>query len=430
MPEEKEIELKTEEVNELLTAVPSWMVRWGITFIFIIMILALSLSFVIKYPDTLSAAATITTINPPVTLVAKTNGKIAEIKVANNQIVKQGEVLLVIESNANYNTVLKIDSLMDLLQKQSVINALSLSFTGKELGETGEITPAFISFLKSYNDYKLQMEINPQQKEIDIIDKQLSEYKTLQDKYQNQENTYKEELSLIEKDFNRSNTLFQSGTISPKEFEDKKRDYLSSKRNYENIKITNINNKLTINNLEKNRLQLQMQSYQDKEKYEQAFHQSMQALKSQIATWKQTYLLRSPINGKASLFNYWTKNQNLKQGDDVMGIVPVEKQEVIAKLILPVHNSGKLKAGQTVNIKLNNYLFQEYGMLKGFVKTISVMPKNESYAIEVSLPNQLNTTYNKKLDYKQEMQGTADIITEELSVFDRVFYQFRKIVKK
>ena len=119
-----------------------------------------------------------------------------------------------------------------------------------------------------------------------------------------------------------------------------------------------------------------------------------------------------------------------KQGDEVMGIVPLEKQEVIAKLILPVHNSGKLKVGQTVNIKLNNYLFQEYGMLKGFVKNISVMPKNESYAIKVSLPNQLITTYNKKLDYKQEMQGTADIITEELSVFDRVFYQFRKIVKR
>ncbi len=320
---------------------------------------------------------------------------------------------------------------MDSLQTySSKRDSIPLYFTGKELGEAGEITPSFISFLKSYNDYKLQLEINPQQKEIEIIDKQLSQYQLLQSKYQNQENTYKEELELVEKDFNRSDKLFQNDAISTKEFEDKKREYLSSKRNYENVKITSINNKLTINNLEKSKLQLQMQSYQDKEKYEQAFNQSIQTLKSQIEIWKQTYLLISPIDGRVSLFNYWTKNQNLKQGDEVLSIVPVEKQEMIAKLFLPVHNSGKLKAGQTVNIKLNNYLFQEHGMLKGYVKNISVVPQNENYAIEVALPNQLITTYNKKLDYKQEMRGTADIITEELSVFDRVFYQFRKIVKK
>ena len=428
--EEKEIELKTEEVNELLTAIPSWMVRWGITAIFFIMVLALSLSFFIRYPDILSATTTITTINPPVTLIAKTYGKITEIKVSNNQSVKQGEVLLVIESNANYKTILKIDTVVNFLQAHSSKDtSLSLSFIGNEWGEAGEITPAFISFLKSYNDYKLQLEINPQQKEIYIIDKQFSEYQILQSKYQNQETTYKEELSLIEKDFNRSNTLFQNDAISAKEFEDKKREYLSAKRNYESMKITNINNTLIISNLEKNRLQLQMQAYQERTKYEQALNQSMQALKSQIETWKQMYLLSSPIDGKVSLFNYWAKNQNLKQGDEVMSIVPLEKQEMIAKLFLPVRNSGKLKTGQTVNIKLNNYLFQEYGMLKGAVKNISVMPKNESYAIEVSLPNQLITTYNKNLEYKQEMHGAADIITEELSVFDRVFYQFRKLMR-
>jgi ATP-binding cassette subfamily B protein len=31
--------------------------------------------------------------------------------------------------------------------------------------------------------------------------------------------------------------------------------------------------------------------------------------------------------------------------------------------------------------------------------------------------------YNKKIDFKQEMRGTAEIITE------RFFYQFREIVK-
>ena len=431
--------LRADEVNELLSAVPSRIVRWGITVIFIIMVLVLSLSFFIQYPDVLSATTTITTIHPPVTLLAKTSGKINEITVTNNQLVKKGETLLVIESNADYNSILKIDSLLNVSQSGLTGNHSTSFLSSFEIavGEErssgeglGELTPVFLSLLKAYNDYKLQVEINPQQKEIIIIEKQLSEYRLLQDKYRNQENNFQEELALTEKDFNRIKTLFQSNTVSTKEFEDKNREYLSAKRNYENIKIANITNKLTIHNLEKNRLQLQMQAYREKEKYAQDLAQSIQIVKSQIDTWKQTYLLRSPIEGKVSLFNYWVRNQNLKQGEEVMSIVPMEEQQMIAKLFLPVHNSGKLKEGQTVNIKLNNYLFQEYGMLKGYIKTISPMPKNEMYAVEVALPEQLKTTYNKQLNYKQEMQGTADIITEDLSVFDRVFYRFRKMVMR
>ena len=199
---------------------------------------------------------------------------------------------------------------------------------------------------------------------------------------------------------------------------------------YEGVKIANINNELAIHNLQKTKLQLENQAYQENKKYEQALNQSMQALKSQIETWEQTYLIKAPINGSVSLFNYWSIHQNLKQGDEILSIVPSEKQKVIAKLLLPVQNSGKVKVGQEVNIKLNNYVYQEYGTLSGRVKNISKMPQNETYAIEVSLPNNLTTSYHKQLEYKEEMQGLANIITEELSVFDRVFYQLRKILKK
>ena len=108
----KEIEIKTDEVNELLTTIPKWIVRWGITIILSVMVFALFLSFVIKYPDSLSAKATITTLNPPIILVSKTNGKIVKLMASNNQAVKRGEVILVIESAANYKSILLIDSVI------------------------------------------------------------------------------------------------------------------------------------------------------------------------------------------------------------------------------------------------------------------------------------------------------------------------------
>jgi multidrug resistance efflux pump len=430
MTEEKEIEIKTEEVNELLSAVPKWIIRWGVSIIFGIMLLVLLISLFIKYPDTLPASVTITTTNPPITLVAKTSGKIILLPVKNNQAVKQNEVLMVIENPANYKHVRAVAALLDTFQTNLKLKRSIPEMVFYDSLQLGDISTPFLHFLKSYNSYKLFSETNPQQKEIAIINKELETYSVLFTKYQMQENLSKQEFDLMEKDFNRYNALYQNGSISSKEYEDKNRDYLVAKKSYEHIKISNLNNKITINNLEKNKLQLQLLAIQESEKYIQELNESIQHLKLQIDTWQQTYLFVAPFNGIVSLFNYWNVNQAIRQGDEVLSIVPAEKQEVIGKLILPLQNSGKLKTGQEVIIRLNNYPYQEYGMLKGSVKNISVIPQKQNYAVEVILPDQLHTTYNKKLEYKEEMQGTAEIITEELTLFNRIFYQFRKLMKK
>ena len=52
-----------------------------------------------------------------------------------------------------------------------------------------------------------------------------------------------------------------------------------------------------------------------------------------------------------------------------------------------------------------------------------------NYLIDVELPQELITTYNKTIDFRQEMKGTADIVTEDLRLIERFFYQLRNIVK-
>ena len=59
------IEIRSEEVQEILTKVPHWMIRWGnILFLFMI-ILMLFVSYFIKYPDIIPSEAIITTEIPP-----------------------------------------------------------------------------------------------------------------------------------------------------------------------------------------------------------------------------------------------------------------------------------------------------------------------------------------------------------------------------
>ena len=123
-------------------------------------------------------------------------------------------------------------------------------------------------------------------------------------------------------------------------------------------------------------------------------------------------------------------NQNIKTGDELFSVIPTLKQQFIGKCTLPTINTGKLSIGQNVNIKLDNYPYNENGMLQGCVTNISEVPNKDTYAIDVDLKNGLTTSYHKKLVYKEEMKGKADIITTNLSVMDRIFFNFKKLVDR
>jgi hypothetical protein len=50
-------------------------------------------------------------------------------------------------------------------------------------------------------------------------------------------------------------------------------------------------------------------------------------------------------------------------------------------------------------------------------------------AVETQLPNPLKTSFNKTLNFDQEMQGKAEIVTEDMRLIERFFYQILKILK-
>ena len=147
--------------------------------------------------------------------------------------------------------------------------------------------------------------------------------------------------------------------------------------------------------------------------------------------WELKYVLSSKMDGQVLFLNYWSVNQTVNQGDLVFTIIPKVNSSFIAKLKTPAQNLGKVQVGQNVNIKLHNYPDYEFGVLKGTVTHISEISNKEGvYTIDVSLPKTLITSYNKEIEFKQEMQGVAEIITEDLRLIERVFYQFKKIFKQ
>ncbi|MDR0830937.1 MAG: hypothetical protein LBN95_12645, partial [Prevotellaceae bacterium] len=76
MEEQNDIELKSEEFQEVLSRVPSWIMRWGITLIFIVLAVLIAGSWFFKYPEVLNAPIVVSTQNLPFDIVAKVSGRI------------------------------------------------------------------------------------------------------------------------------------------------------------------------------------------------------------------------------------------------------------------------------------------------------------------------------------------------------------------
>ena len=150
-------------------------------------------------------------------------------------------------------------------------------------------------------------------------------------------------------------------------------------------------------------------------------------LKSGIEEWKQTNLIIAPVAGKVNFSKIWSAQQTIASGEEVLAVVPSDTSQLICKAVLPMVQSGKVKVGLLARISIDAYPYQQFGVLKSRVENISLVPQKEDYLLDIALLNGLTSTYKKLFPLRQEMSGTANIITEDRSVLGRIFDKFKDL---
>ena len=157
--------------------------------------------------------------------------------------------------------------------------------------------------------------------------------------------------------------------------------------------------------------------------------QALIELKTAIKNWELKYVLRSDIAGELSYIRPWTNNESINRGETLFVIVPISKNTFIAQLRTPSHNAGKIKQGQNVLIQLDQYPYTEFGSLEGAVESMALSSDKEGfYYVEVALPKGLRTSYQKEIIFRRELSGKAEILTEDLRLLQRLFYQFKQFL--
>jgi len=120
------------------------------------------------------------------------------------------------------------------------------------------------------------------------------------------------------------------------------------------------------------------------------------------------------------------QNQFIESGKSLFAIT-TNNEKFIALATIPATGFGKIKTGQKARIKLTNYPSYEFGHLEGEVAKLTEIPSENSYQVEIELNNGMTSSYNKSLIFTPEMIGTAEIVTDDLRVMQRIFNQFNKL---
>ena len=426
----EELNIRSDEVREVMEKMPGWLIRRGNTLLFFIILILITSSYFFTYPTIINSRIVVTTENPPATLVSRASGRISKIYVQDTARVNSGEIIAIIENPANYVDVQTLKNRLTYVSNNNLLfESLSSGFISENL-KLGELQNSYASFIKLISDYNNFKKLDYHEQKIKSLKNEQVYYNGYTAKLQKQSKILHDKVILAQKQYKRDSLLFQNGVISNAEFEKSRSALLQQEYDLEQAELKKSSAQIEIAGLKKQILELQLNKNDELTRMKTLLQESFNKLQAEVSAWELKYILKAPIDGIITFTKIWSENQVIREGETVFTVIPDKAGEIIGKITLPIKGSGKVREGQEVNIKFDNYPYLEYGLVKGVIRSISLVPENDNYYVEVGLPGGLITFYDKKLEFTQEMKGVAEIITEKQSLLKRITNPLKYLIEK
>ena len=418
--------LYSDPVREIMGKPPKRILRWGTTIMFLVFVLFIFFAWLIRYPDTIPAPVEITTTNPPVTLVTKITGHINSLFVKEREKVNAGQLVALMETTASMKEIELLKQTIDTIKTPETLSSRLLP----AFSELGELQGFYGTFLKNLSDLNNYMINDFYGSKIASLADEINGIQEFISRLSIKEKLYSENQRLEAKKYSRDSSLFVSKVIAESGLENSHQSLLRVSMELQQARLDHSSKTIEISEKRQQLQDYRITRIDEKEKLVSVLHETFLNLKAQINLWENTYLLISPIEGIVSFTKFWSVNQSVVKDEPVVSIVPIDAGKFLGRINLKMERSGKVKTGMVVNIKLSGYPYMEYGMVRGIVKSKSLVPAEDAYVIEIELPNGLTTLYGKTLDFTQNMQGTAEIITENIRLIQKIVNPFRYMVSR
>ncbi|WP_375580097.1 HlyD family efflux transporter periplasmic adaptor subunit [Marivirga tractuosa] len=409
-------------MQEIIGRPPSWIIRWGLSIFFLVLILLLGLSYFISYPDVIRSEFKLSSINSPKIVVAKAEGQLNELHAEDGQYVEKGEILGIIESTSNPKKVFQVSKkLVDFVNALDSNDLDKIDIGNNEIQQLGALQISYQQFYQAvlnFNNYWTSGYFLERRKS--LISK-INNLKQLKLSLKQQQKILAEDLLLAEEVFVIQGKLYNEDIIDKIRFNQERSKFLNNKLVVERLNASILNNESSLVDLNNQLIELDNTIAEQKG----LFRQAINTFQSEIMRWKNQFLIIAPETGYISYTNLIEENQHLNIGEELFYIIP-ENIKHIGLINISQNNLGKIKIGQNVNIKFSSYPAEEYGVVEGIVDQISNITKDDKYLIKVKLPNELKTNFSREIAYKEGLTAEAEIITRKSRFINKFTYQIRK----
>ena len=422
------IELRSEEVQEVMGQIPAWIVRWGITLLFLVVVALLVGSCFFKYPDVITADMTLTGQHPATAVVTRAAGNIQKLLVSDNHPVNEGDWLAVIENHASMEDAIYLEKALE--RSGSDVDSLDKALSKYKELSLGDMQAAYSGLLSALHACVNYREIDYYPQKMASIRKQIALYKAYYNETERQRKTLSEQFALTRRQYARDSLLYSRSVISSYEHETARASLLQSRYSLEGAAASAENLRIQIGEQEQFLLDLTLERSEKEFTLRQELQTAREQLLNSMNEWRLRYCLIAPVGGVVTFTKYWNENQYIPSGEVAFTVVPQGEGRLVGKVRIPIARSGKVRRGQRAIVRFSNFPDQEFGVVNGVVSNISLVPTDEYYTADIDFPEGLRTNYGIDLPVSPETQASAEIVTEELRLIERFFLPIKRIVKE
>lgn len=417
------IHLRSEMAQEIISRKPDFFERWSLLVFLGILLLLLAATWFIQYPDIIEVTAKLTASNAPKELIIRQEGRLVKLFVHNNETVNKNQVFGWIESNANHEEVLELsrqlDSGIDLLnngQREKVSHLFYKRFSN--IGEIQQGYQTFTTALQLFNDYMVNGFFA---KKKSMLQNDINSLESTNQTIRQQKHLTEEDIKIIEESYKRNKKLLEDKVIPAEEF-----GTVQSKLLNRQLALPQMEASLLSNETQKrDKLKEIDQINHDLEQQQLTFLQALQTFKSAVDDWTRKYILQSPIDGKVFFTIPLQENQFMQPGK-LIGYINPDNSDFYAESTLPQINFGKIDTALQVQLRFDAYPYQEVGFVEGTLSYVSKVPSDSGFLAYIRLNKGLITNNNRPLSYKSGLKAQAIIITKNMRLLQRLWYNINK----
>jgi multidrug resistance efflux pump len=419
-----EIDLSS-DVREFMGRPTHWLLRSGTTVLAAAIGLLLVLSIIIKYPDTIVGRVTVTGNQPVMEVVARQSGHLESLRVHEGQVVRQGEILAVMQSAARPATVLALADKLHQLQAQSAEEKITPSLPFEVDRDLGQLQEPYADFLNAYHLLQSRLADDYAEKTGALLRQQLEAKRAQIASLRDQAGMMHRELELGQEKVERLKSLHAGQSISTAELQEQQvalleqmRAETAGQRTLSEAEVEASKSERELRDLAHERAETLRTARED-------LRGRLNKLVGAIELWEADYVLRAPGNGKVAFYDFWSDQQFVTAGREVFLIVP-ETTRLVGRMPVSQGGSGKIKAGQSVWIRFDDFPYKEFGIVSGKVQSISQVAREGANLVLIEIPYPLTTSFHKPLSFKQDMVGEGRIVTEDIRLLGRILYEIRR----